>query len=159
MRPRVIFITLVLVLLAVFAIANWPLIMASQSLSLVFTRVEAPLGLILLIAVAVLSIWYVVLSIGTETAALLEVKKYAREILALRKQAEDAEASRLVEVKKLIQEEFEILRSQINERFAQSENTLIDELEKAGNTLAAYIGELEDQITGQDRHPPPPPLR
>lgn len=159
MRPRVIFVTLVLVLLGIFAAANWSLIMAPQSLSLVFTRVEAPLGLILLITVALLSIWYVILSIGTEVAALLEVKKYAREILALRKQAEDAEASRLAELKKLIQEELESLRSQINERFAQSENTIIDELEKAGNTLAAYIGELEDQITGQDRHPPPPPQR
>ncbi|WP_018467226.1 hypothetical protein [Calidithermus timidus] len=159
MRPRVIFIILVLVLLGFFAAANWSLITAPQSLSLVFTRVEAPLGLILLITVALLSVWYVILSIGTEVAALLEVKKYAREILALRKQAEDAEASRLVEVKKLIQEELETLRKQINERFAQSESTLIDELEKAGNTLAAYIGELEDQITGQDRHPPPPPQR
>jgi peptidoglycan hydrolase CwlO-like protein len=159
MRPRVIFVTLVLVLLGIFAAANWSLIMASQSLSLVFTRVEAPLGLILLITVALLSVWYVILSIGTEVAALLEVKKYAREILALRKQAEDAEASRLAELKKLIQEELESLRTQLGERIGQSESNIIDELEKAGNTLAAYIGELEDQITGQDRHPPPPPLR
>ncbi|RIH89610.1 DNA cytosine methyltransferase [Calidithermus roseus] len=159
MRPRVIFVTLVLVLLGIFAAANWSLIMAPQSLSLVFTRVEAPLGLILLITVALLSIWYVILSIGTEVAALLEVKKYAREILALRKQAEDAEASRLAELKKLIQEELESLRTHLGERITQSESTIIDELEKAGNTLAAYIGELEDQITGQDRHPPPPPQR
>jgi uncharacterized integral membrane protein len=159
MRPRVIFVTLVLVLLGIFAAANWSLILAPQSLSLVFTRVEAPLGLILLITVILLSVWYVILSIGTEVAALLEVKKYAREILALRKQAEDAEASRLTELKKLIQEEFEALHKRIDERFAQSENTIIDALEKAGNTLAAYIGELEDQITGQDRHPPPPPQR
>ncbi len=139
------------------------LIIGRESLSLLLTRVEAPFGLILLILMSLLVIGYFLYSIGLEQSALLEVKKYARELLAQRKLADDAEASRFSELKRYLEAEFEAMKQVDNQkllaRLEQLEENLRNDIEKAGNTLAAYIGELEDQITGQDRHPPFEPPR
>ncbi len=121
----------------------------------------------MLTIMAVLVAIYFMYTVGLETAALLEVKRYARELLAARKLADEAEASRFSELKKWLEGELAGLKSQspaglearlqaIAERIDRLEDELREDIEKAGNTLAAYIGELEDQITGQDRHPPPP---
>ena len=163
MRARNVILLLILVLMGLFAGFNWPLFIKRESLSLLVTRVEAPFGLILLILMGLFVIGYFLYSIGLEQSALLEVKKYARELLAQRKLADDAEASRFSELKKYLEAEFEAMKqvdnSKLLARLEQAEENLRDDIEKAGNTLAAYIGELEDQITGQDRHPPLEPPR
>lgn len=165
MRGRNVFLLVVIVLMGVFAWLNWAAFAESKSLNLVVGRVNAPLGVLLLVMMAVLVVVYFLYTVGLETAALLEVKRYARELLASRKLADEAEASRFTELKKYIEGELTNLRGQggqnpeILARLERLEAELREDIERAGNTLAAYIGELEDQITGKDRHPPPPPLQ
>lgn len=147
-------------LMVVFAWLNWAAFAESRVLNLVFTKVNAPLGILLLVLMAVLVVVYFLYTVGLETAALLEVKRYARELLASRKLAEEAEASRFTELKKYIEGELATLKGQVGTspeimaRLERLETELREDIERSGNTLAAYIGELEDQITGKDRHPP-----
>lgn len=152
-----------IVLMAVFAWRNWAVFSEEKALSLIFTQVTAPFGIVMLLIMAVLVAVYFMYTVGLEMAALLEVKRYARELLAARKLADEAEASRFSELKKWLEGELSTLKAQssadleaIAARIDRAEQELREDIEKAGNTLAAYIGELEDQITGQDRHPPPP---
>lgn len=167
MRGRNVFLLVLIILMAVFAWRNWGVFSEEKTLSLVFTQVTVPFGITLLSIMAVLVAVYFMYTVGLETAALLEVKKYARELLSARKLADEAEASRFSELKKWLEGELEGLKAlspagleakleALVERIDRVEHELREDIEKAGNTLAAYIGELEDQLTGQDRHPPPP---
>ena len=54
MRSRGIVITLIVVVLALFAALNWAALTATQPLSLIFFTVQAPLGLVLLLLAALL---------------------------------------------------------------------------------------------------------
>jgi len=167
MRGRNVFLLILVVVMALFAWRNWAVFSEQKTLSLIFTQVTAPFGIVMLSIMAVLVVIYFMYTVGLETAALLEVKRYARELLAARKLADEAEASRFSELKKWLEGELASIKAQspaglearlqeIVERIDRVEHELREDIEKAGNTLAAYIGELEDQLTGQDRHPPPP---
>ncbi|MER3557516.1 MAG: DNA cytosine methyltransferase [Thermus sp.] len=140
------FVLIVLALVGVFAALNWNEFTQLSSLSLGLTRVEAPLGVVLLSLIVLLSLLYLLFTIGLETAALLEVKRYAREMLQYKKLAEEAEESRYTELKRFLEAELKRLeeaeKAEINALSARLEETL----EKHGNTLAAYIGELEDTL-------------
>lgn len=146
MSGRTLFALLVLLLLALFAWLNWGEITRPTPLSLGLTRVEAPLGLVLVIALGVVSLLYLIFAIGLETAALLEVKRYARELLHYKKLAEDAEQSRYTELRRCLEAELGRLAEAEREEIRALEARVEELLEKHGNTLAAYIGELEDQI-------------
>ncbi len=167
MRGRNVFLLVLILAMTIFAWRNWAVFSEDRTLSLIFTQVTLPFGIVMLTVMAVLVVVYFLYTVGLETAALLEVKKYARELLSARKLADEAEASRFSELKKWLEGELAHLKAQspagleaklqeVVERIDRVEHELREDIEKAGNTLAAYIGELEDQITGQDKHHPPP---
>jgi hypothetical protein len=154
MRVQVVFVLIVLVLLAGFAALNWAALAASAPVHLLVARVEAPLGLLLLGVAAALTVLYLLLAVGIQTAALLEARRAARDLLAQRKLADDAEASRFTALQSYLERELAELRPApaeaarpVLERIAQSEEALRRDIEAAGNTLAAYIGEVEDRLT------------
>ncbi|MER3483204.1 MAG: DNA cytosine methyltransferase [Meiothermus sp.] len=166
MRTRNIVLVVIFALMAIFAWRNWAVFVEERPLSLIFTQVQAPFGIVMLVILAVLVIVYFLYTVALETAALLEVKRYARELLQTRKLADDAETSRFAELKKWLEAELAGVKSvqpagleaklqEVVARIDRAETELRDDIEKAGNTIAAYIGELEDQITGQDTHKPP----
>ena len=146
MSARTLFALLVLLLLVLFSWLNWGEITKPTSLSLGLSRVEAPLGLVLVVALGVVSLLYLIFTIGLETAALLEVRRYARELLHYKKLAEEAEQSRYTELRGYLEAEFKRLAEAEKEEIRALEARLTETLEKHGNTLAAYIGELEDQL-------------
>ncbi|WP_114312972.1 DNA cytosine methyltransferase [Thermus caldifontis] len=146
MSARTLFVLFVLLLLVLFSWLNWGEVTKPTSLSLGLTRVEAPLGLVLVVALGVVSLLYLIFTIGLETAALLEVRRYARELLHYKKLAEEAEQSRYTELRRYLEEELKRLAEAEKEEIRALEARLAEILEKHGNTLAAYIGELEDQV-------------
>ncbi|WP_135257029.1 DNA cytosine methyltransferase [Thermus caldilimi] len=146
MSARTLFALLVLLLLVLFSWLNWGEITKPTSLSLGLTRIEAPLGLVLVVALGIVSLLYLIFTIGLETAALLEVRRYARELLHYKKLAEEAEESRYTELRRYLEEELKRLSEVEREEIRALEARIAETLEKHGNTLAAYIGELEDQL-------------
>lgn len=153
---------LVVILLAVglFTALNWTAFTAPVPLSLGFRTVEAPLGMILLGVIVGLSVLYLLFLTWLETSALLEGRRHARELLAQRQLAESAEASRLAELRRVLESELAAMReapetaaTRVLARLEQSEAALRQDIERAGNTLAAYIGELEDRLERRDATP------
>jgi uncharacterized integral membrane protein len=153
-RAQLLFVLIVLVLLAAFAALNWTALATPASLNVLVARIEAPLGLVMLGVVAALTLLYVLLALGLHTAALLETRRSARELLAQRKLADDAEASRFTALRSFLESELAAVKTRPDEaaramveRVAQAEQTLRREIQETGNTLAAYIGEVEDRLT------------
>jgi hypothetical protein len=154
LRRQLLFVLIVLVVLAAFTALNWTVLAAPASLNVLVARVDAPPGLVMLAVATALTLLYLVLALGLETAALLETRRSTRELLAQRKLADDAETSRLTALRSYLESELAQLKTRpdeavrgVMERVAQAEQTLRREIQEAGNTLAAYIGEVEDRLT------------
>jgi|SoiMethySBSTD1v2_1073268.scaffolds.fasta_scaffold830863_3 hypothetical protein len=153
MYLRTLLILAVLGVIAVFSALNWGAFIAPTVLSLGFTSVEAPLGLILLAIVALLTLLFLVYVTYLQSTVLLESRRHARELQSQRDLAEQAETSRFNQLQTSMEAELEKLagdmeqsKSLLLNRLDQIERDLRGALEQTGNSLAAYIGELEDRL-------------
>jgi hypothetical protein len=153
MYLRTLMILGVLGLIAVFSALNWGAFIAPTVLSLGFTSVEAPFGLILLAIVALLTLLFLVYITYLQSTVLLESRRHGRELQAQRDLAEQAETSRFNQLRIFMETELQKLSGDMEQsksllltRLDQIERELRSSLEQTGNTLAAYIGELEDRF-------------
>jgi uncharacterized integral membrane protein len=164
MHLRTLLVLLVLGILAVFAAVNWNSFMAPTTLSLLFATIQAPLGLVMLGFTALLTALFLLFIAYLQASLLIDSRRYARELQAQRTLADQAEASRIAELRGYLEAELPKLAGTIAESRAAAEaridrldGDLRSVIEQAGNTLAAYIGEFEDRLergkTGKDAHP------
>ena len=156
MRARTVLLVFVLGAIAVFAALNWSAFMAPTSLTLGFATVQGPLGLIMLGLTALVTVLFLAFVVYLQTSVLIDARRHARELKAQRELADEAEASRFTELRGLVEEVLQKLEGQWEEsrtsllaRLDQLERDLGSRIEQTGNTLAAYIGELEDRIEGE----------
>jgi hypothetical protein len=118
-------------LAALFVVLNWRVFAGPAKLNLVLTSAEVPVGVVmlLLLALAVLLLWIIV---GRWQGTLLaEFRRQAKELQAQRLLAESAEASRFTELGALIREEIAKLRT---------------ELQETEHSIAATLGEMDDRL-------------
>jgi hypothetical protein len=153
MRLRTLLLLIVLGAIAAFAAVNWTAFTTPTTLSLVFAVVQAPLGLIMLALAALITVLFLVFVVYLQTSVIIETRRYGRELQAQRELADKAEASRFTELRSFLDGELSKLAGRIAEiktgtdaRLDQLERDLRAAVEQAGNTLAAYIGELEDRV-------------
>lgn len=153
------FILLAMIALAIFTLANWSVLMTPTELSFVAFRLEAPMGLILLGTivgfVAIFSMYVLVL----RTTMLMDARRYERELSAQQKLAEQAEASRLSELRNQLEQSFAELRDttdttrkELGTRLDDMEQALRNVVEESGRSLSAYIGEVEDKLDRGSAH-------
>lgn len=115
MRPRnVIFIVIALLLLFI-VLANWGVISQPTEISLLVAKINAPLGLLmLLIAVAVFAIDFTMHSLSRLTWSR-ERRELTAQIERQRVLADQAEESRVRELKELIERETTAIRAQLEQ--------------------------------------------
>ena len=133
---RALIFFLVLVFVGLFAAINWEVFSALTPLSLGFTTVRAPLGLIMLGLIAFLCVLFTVWVISLQAGSLMDARRQTRELQAQRELADKAEAS----------------------RFTQLRADLVARLDESSNTTSAHIAQLEDRLE-RDRLLPPPAVR
>ncbi len=153
MYLRTILIIFVLAVLVVFAAINWSAFVAPTTLSVGFTTMEAPLGLILLGIAASLTLLFLVYVVYLQSSTLLESRRYGRELQAQREIADQAEASRFTQLQSFMEAELRKLTSQTEEaktgvltRLDQLDRDLRSTVEQSANSLAAYLGEIDDRF-------------
>ena len=132
---RAIVFFLVLMFVGLFALINWTVFSALTPLSLGFTKVQAPLGLIMLGLVAFLCVLFTVWVIVLQANSLRDARRQTKELQAQRDLADKAEASRFTE-----------LRSELVARQDRLQRESALTLEQSGNSVAAHIGQLEDRL-------------
>lgn len=131
MNFRTILLIVVLGFIGVFAIINWPAIVAPTTLSLIVTDIQAPLGLVMLGLIVLLSILFLIFIVYVQAGAMADRRRMMRDLESQRELANQAEASRFSE-----------LRTYLEQAFASAETVT----KESGNTLSAYLGELEDRL-------------
>ncbi|MEP6877106.1 MAG: LapA family protein [Burkholderiales bacterium] len=124
---RALIFFLVLVFVGLFAAINWDVFTALTPISLGFTTVQAPLGLIMLGLVAFLCVLFTVWVIVLQAGSLRDARRQTKELQAQRDLADRAEASRFTELRA----------------------DLIRRLDESTNSTAAHIAQLEDRLERQ----------
>ncbi|MDQ6618344.1 MAG: LapA family protein [Pseudomonadota bacterium] len=153
MSLRSVLLLVLVAALALFAIVNWAAFTTPTTLSLLVGSVEAPLGLIMLLITGFLAAVFLAYAFYLQTSALLETRRLTRELQTQRNLADQAEASRLAELRATLDTRFERLEEAL--RAARTEalsdlTRVTDEvrlaIDQAINGLAAQIAELDDHI-------------
>ncbi len=152
MTLRTLLFLLVFGALTAFVLVNWEVLNTPTVLSLAFTEVTAPLGLVMLgfiVLVTVLLLSYIVF---LQMSGLLETRRHGKELQAQRTLADEAEASRFTELRAYLDAEFARSAEQrssvdqsIRARLDALESQLKSTLDLQGNSLAAQLGELGDR--------------
>jgi uncharacterized protein YlxW (UPF0749 family) len=151
-------IIFVLAALAFFVAMNWNAFMAQTTLSLGFTSIEAPLGLVLLGITGILTLLFLIYLVYLQSSALIETRRHGRELQNQREIADRAEESRFQQLRSAMEAQLRDLENQgkdssaaIIARLDELERQLRSTVEQSGNTLAAYIGEIEDRVERHNR--------
>lgn len=142
MRIRSLALAALLALLALFVALNWDVLSPPAVLSLGFTHVQAPPGLVLLGFAAALCGVLLIHILLLQAGVIMEGRRLAREIATQREIADKAEASRIAELKNLID-------TSVVQREADSaalRAALIDQVNESTASLSAHLGEIEDKL-------------
>lgn len=153
MKIRTLLLLLAVLAIVLFAALNWTAITTPTTLSLLVATVEAPLGLIMLGLLVLLTGLFTVFAGYLQTSMLLEARQNTKELQAQRRLADQAEASRITELQNLLNSALLKLEQQSLES-RQANQARLDLLEQSlraavtqeGTTLSAYIGELGDRL-------------
>lgn len=153
MRIRTIFLILAIVLVAGFAALNVDEFTRTSLLSLGFTTVQVPLGLVMLAMLVATLLVFLATTLYIQSTHLIETRNNARELHIQRELADKAEASRFTELRAYMeaqttasqQREAATARAS-DERLAQALSALLARLDVSDNTTAAYMGQLEDRL-------------
>ena len=127
MYLRTLLILFVLGTLILFAAINWTAFVSPFKLSVVFTTVEAPLGLVLLGIAGLLTLLFLIYIVFLQSSSLLESRRQARELQKVALQNENAQAALMAKLEEL-------------------ERGLRSTMEQSVNSLAAYMGEIDDKL-------------
>ncbi len=153
MKIQTILLLVVLAVIAAFAALNWGVFISPTELSIGYTTVNMPLGLIMLGLMAIVTTLFLVYVVYLQGSVLLEARRHSKELQANRVLADQAEASRFTELRAFLEGELVKQSVQTGEhkeviltRIDKLEREFQSFMEQSGNTLAAYIGELEDRL-------------
>lgn len=172
MRFRTFFLIAALLLLAGFVALNVDEFTRAAPLSLGFTTLNVPLGLVMLALLAATLVIFLGSTLYLQSRHVLEARTHTKELSAQRDLADKAEASRFTELRAYLETLAQAERQRetalgtvLSDRFAQQQQVLLARMDQTDNTLAAYIGELDQRLapkgmplaaTGSTAHSPTP---
>jgi uncharacterized integral membrane protein len=107
MRLRSLLLLLFIAGLVAFVAANWGAFLATTTLSLGLTTIEAPLGLVMLVLLGALTLAFVGFTAYMQTSAVRESRRSAKEVQTQRDLADRAEASRFTELRTFIENQMQ----------------------------------------------------
>lgn len=143
MRLRTVFAILAIGMLAAFAALNWQAFTTPTKLDLMFTTVEAPLGLVMLGLLGLVTLVFAVNMAVWQGTILMESRRNAKELSHQRTLADQAEASRFSELRAALRDEVQ----QLELRVSEAQEAIRAELRENTNSIASMIGELDDRLS------------
>ena len=154
MKLHTVILVLVLFVVLLFAGINWSLFARQDSINFIFFSIEAPLGVIMLGTVGVLSIIYLLFIGRLEVASMLEARRSGKALEEARELALSKEKSRITELQSALSEQigafgkrFDSLENKItgiDERFGGTENK-VDDIIKRFDEEGVFIVRNEEK--------------
>lgn len=153
MRARTILLVLAILAIAGFAAQNWAEF--SRPVPLTFGVVErtAPLGVILLALLALVTLAFVATIAAMHTRSLTETRQHSRALHAQRELAEKAEASRFTDLRQVLDSHLREVRQRDSIQHSEMERTMSQQykelrahLEQVAHALTARMSEMEERL-------------
>jgi len=165
MKLRTLFLLLVLAGITAFSVLNWHAFITPTTLSLGVAEVQAPLGIVMLgitgfltVFFLIFTVFFLIFVVYVQASAHFESRRHAQELQANRELADKAEASRFTELRGFIESELGKLAGSsaagradaaLVERLDRLEQVLLNALQQTENSLAAYVGEIDERLSGK----------
>ena len=153
MRIRTILFVAFILLVAGFVALNVDEFTRVSVLSLGFTTLQVPLGLLMLLLLVVATVVFLASTLYIQSKNLLEARTHTRELTIQRELADKAEASRFTELRTYLEELAQTeerretaMGTVLADRFAQQEKMLLARMEQSDNAIAAHLGQVEDRL-------------
>ncbi|MDO5625172.1 MAG: LapA family protein [Pseudomonadota bacterium] len=123
MSIKSLLLLLIGIVIVAFVGLNWQAMSTPTELTLGFRDIHAPLGMVLLGLMALLSVVFVALIAYTQGTVLVETRRHAKELAAQRELADKAEASRFTDLRAHLDKEVgrlsEVIESHTRETLAR----------------------------------------
>lgn len=153
MRIRTILLVLAILVVAAFVALNMDEFTRISTLSLGFMSVQVSLGLVMLVLLGGATVIFLASVLYMQSTNLLEMRKHTKELDLQRQLADKAEASRFTELQAFLasqaagqQQRQTDADAALAASFAQQQQALMARIEQSDNTLAAYMGQLQDKL-------------
>jgi uncharacterized integral membrane protein len=153
MRARTLIPVIFILLIAAFVALNIDEFTRVSVLSLGFTSISIPLGLVMLLLLAAVTVAFLAYTLYMQRSNLIETRQYARELATQRELADKAEASRFTELRNYLEAQAAAEQRReaaadtvLGERFAQQNKLLVSRLDQTDNAVAAHIGQIQDLL-------------
>lgn len=138
--------------LVAFVLVNWQVLNTPTTLSLAFTEVQAPLGLVMLAFIVLVTVLLLGYIVYLQMSGLLEARRHGRELQAQRDLADQAESSRFTELRSYLESRFsrnddrrDGIERALQARLDALESQVKTSVELQGNSLSAALAELADR--------------
>ncbi len=153
MKLSALVLIIILGLFLAFTALNWTTIMTPTTLNLGVAEMNAPLGLVMIGMLALLSALFLIFMLYLQTSVLFESRRHAKELQSNRELADKAEASRFTELRQFMEADIQRqaaiqadARAALLTRLDLLSTDIRSAISESDNSLSAYIGELEDRL-------------
>ena len=146
MNLRTISIAIVVALIAVLAAFNWTALITPTAVSFGVTEIQAPLGVLMLALTILLSVFFIAYVLWMQGSVLMEARRHAKEMQSQRDLADKAEASRFTELRGVLEALHAKDKDALMARLDVLEAHLAQRAQDSENSMAAYVGQLEQQV-------------
>ena len=116
MKFRTVGMLLVLIVLAVFLIINWGALSQVTTVNLVYTEIQAPLGVLVVGGFGIVVLLLAVYTVWQQASMMMELRAAYKEARTARQVAEDADKSRVAEIRTEFAARLEKLETLLTDR-------------------------------------------
>lgn len=153
MRTRTVLLVVAILLVAAFAALNWSEIVRPTQLSFGLFTTDAPLGGLLLAALAIVLVLFLAATAAMRTQYMLEYRQHQKELEAQRELADKAEASRFVDLRthldshlKEMRDRDAIAATEFDKAMLNSQREVRTQMEQMNRMISARLNELEHRL-------------
>src|SRR3569832_188448 len=153
MRGRIAFIVLAVLVVAGIAALNWPEFTRPEPLSFGVLTATVPIGLTMLVLMAIVLTVFLVSTAIQESRYLLDHRRHSRALQAQRELAENAEASRFTDLRQQLDAHIResrhrdsVVATEFEKRMMQSHAELRAHMERMHQMIANHLDEIESRI-------------
>lgn len=148
-KLRTLGMMLILVLLAVFLIINWPALSQETTVNLVYTEITAPLGIIVVAAFAAIIALLMIYTIWQQASVVMEIRQAHKEARIARQAADDADKSRVTELGKDMRARMDQLEALMVAKTEELGKLMKERGDQQDRELALLRDQLKEEQTAQ----------
>lgn len=139
---------IILVALAIGGIYffNWEELNTVGTVSIGFTTMQAPMGLLLLGLFSILCVLFLAYILWLHSTVIVDYHRHTKELKHQRELADKAEASRFSELREFLIKQHMEGQQALLRQMEELEDHIYRRVDDSDNSTAAYMGQIEDQI-------------